>query len=378
MKVLQIGNYYPPHIGGIENHLQSLCGELRKKTEVEVIVANDRRTTVNEVVDGVRVSRVGRTLTVRRASICPSMISRIRSSKAEIVHLHCPNPTAILAYLGSGHPGRLIVTYHSDIVRQKFLGTLFEPILHAFLRRSAAIIVTSPNYLRTSPVLADHISRCRVIPYGISFTNFRNPDPAAVLHLREKYGSRLVLSVGRLVYYKGFEYVIRAMTRVDGKLLIAGDGALRDSLQRLSSLLHLNQKVIFLGEIENEKLAPYYHAASVFVLPSVARSEAFGIVQLEAMACGKPIVNTSLDSGVPFVSLDNVTGLTVAPRDSGALAEAINTLLERDELRARFGEAARRRVESEFSLESMVRRTLELYKDALADVQGVRDQISAR
>ncbi len=377
MRVLQIGRYYPPYMGGMENHLQSLCNELRKKMEVEVIVANDRMTTVNEVVDGVRVSRVGTMLTVRSASICPSMLSRIRSSKAEIVHLHCPNPTAILAYLGSGHQGRLIVTYHSDIVRQKILGTLFEPILHAFLRRSAAIIVTSQKYLQTSPVLSRYFSRCRVIPYGISPTSLRSPDPAAVLRLREQYGSRFALSVGRLVYYKGFEYLVRAMARVNGKLLIAGDGPLRNSLQRLTTSLHLDQKVIFLGGIQNENLGRYYDAARCLVLPSVPRSEGVGILQLEGMTCGKPVVNTSLDSGVPFVSLDGVTGLTVAPRDSRALADAINTLLDQDELRARFGEAGRLRVKSEFSLESMTHRTLDLYQDVFADAQRGRDRISA-
>jgi rhamnosyl/mannosyltransferase len=155
------------------------------------------------------------------------------------------------------------------------------------------------------------------------------------------------------------------MTKVKGRLLIVGDGPLRNRLESLAVSLGVSDNVIFLGEIQNELLVPYYHATKVFVLPSVARSEAFGIVQLEAMACGKPVVNTSLDSGVPFVSLDGITGFTVPPADSNALSNAINMLLEDSALNAQFGQAALRRVEREFNLELMVSRLICLYHDVL-------------
>ncbi len=290
----------------------------------------------------------------------------IRRSDADIVHIHLPNPTAVLAYLASGHRGRLVVTYHSDTVRQKVLGPLFAPFLHTALRRASAIIATSPDYRRTSPVLARYLDRCHVIPYGIAVEQFERSDPAEVSKVRERYGERLILSVGRLVYYKGFEYLIRAMQQVRGRLIIIGDGPLRQPLQQLVADLGLGDKVVLAGEIQNADVTPYYHAADLFALASIARSEAFGIVQIEAMAAGIPVVNTSLDSGVPFVSLHNQTGLTVPPENPDALAAAINRLLDDRNLRQSLGDAARLRARQEFSLATMTSRTLALYETVAA------------
>jgi len=365
MKVLQVGKFYPPYMGGIETHLQALCGELRRVMDVHVLAAHGEFTTKDEIFEGVPVTRVGTMFTLASAPFCPAMVSRISASDADLVHIHLPNPTAILAYLASGHRGRLVVSYHSDIVRQKVLGRLFDPILQAALSRSSAIIVASVDYLQTSPTLSSFRTRCHIIPYGIRVEDFKRSDPIAVRHLRQQHGDRLILSVGRLVYYKGFEYLIRAMTKVHGRLLIVGDGPLRNRLQALAISLGIPDRVTFLGEIPNQLLSACYHATRLFVLPSVARSEAFGIVQLEAMACGKPVVNTSLDSGVPFVSLDGITGFTVPPADPDALARAINILLEDPALNSQFGEAARRRVEREFTLELMVGRVIHLYQVVL-------------
>jgi glycosyltransferase involved in cell wall biosynthesis len=173
----------------------------------------------------------------------------------------------------------------------------------------------------------------------------------------------LVVSVGRLVYYKGLEYLIRAMADVRGKLVIVGDGPLRGKLERLTAQLGLAEKVIFAGVIDNADLLSYYHAAALFVLASVARSEAFGLVQIEAMAAGLPVVNTSLDSGVPFVSVHEETGLTVPPAEPQALASAINRLLDDSNLRQRFSRAAVLRARREFGLDTMLERTLYLYRD---------------
>jgi rhamnosyl/mannosyltransferase len=369
MKVLHVGKFYPPHMGGIETHLRSLCSELRKSIDLDVIVANDGNTAVEECLDGVAVSRLATRLTVASTPLCRGMVRKIGRSDADIVHIHLPNPMAVLAYLASGHRGRLLVTYHSDTVRQKVLGTLFEPFLHQLLRRSSAIIATSPDYRRTSAILARHLDRCHVVPYGIAVEEFEHCDQTVATKLRQQYGDRLVISVGRLVYYKGFEYLIRAMRRVQGKLLLVGDGPLRGKLEQLARQLNIADRVIFLGEIQNEQVVPYYHAAAVFALASVARSEAFGIVQIEAMAAGLPVVNTALDSGVPFVSIHGQTGLTVPPADPHALAEAINHLLDHGEVRRSLGDAARQRAREEFSLSVMTSRTLALYAGAMHAAQ---------
>ena len=371
LKVLHIGKFYPPHMGGMETHLQALCGELRKCADLQVIVSNDGRREIRETVDGVSVLRVPTSLTLFSTSICPRMIGGIRACAADIIHLHLPNPAAVMAYLASGHRGRLVCTYHSDTVRQKLLGPLFGPILHAALRRSSAIIATSPNYLATSPVLQAHRDRCHVIPLGIDLAPFETVDGPTVERLRARYGGRLVIAVGRLVYYKGFEHLIRAMVHVRGRLLIIGDGPLAPDLRALASRLGLGERVMFTGKVP-ESIVPYYHAADVFALPSVARTEAFGIVQIEAMASGLPVVNTALDSGVPFVSLDGETGLTVPPGDSAALAAALNRLLDDAALRKRFGLAGARRARQEFSLQIMLDRTKNLYEAVLCQAGGNR------
>ena len=366
LRVLQVGKFYPPHIGGMETHLQALCEGLRNHTDLRVIVSSEGRRSVEEIVDSVPVARLSTWLTAFSTSISPSMVSRIRHSHADIVHIHLPNPSAVLAYLASGYRGCLIVTYHSDIVKQHVSARMFKPVLYAFLRRSAAIVATSPNYLATSPLLQAFHDRCHLIPYGIDASEFEQYDQDIVRCIRARFGERLVISVGRLVYYKGLEYLIHAMADVRGKLVIIGDGPLRGKLERLSAKLGVTDKVHFAGVINNAEVLAYYHAAALFVLASVARSEAFGIVQLEAMAASLPVINTNLDSGVPFVSMHEETGLTVPPADPRALAAAINRLLDDPKLRLTLGNAGAFRTRHEFSLETMLQRTLHLYRNVTA------------
>jgi rhamnosyl/mannosyltransferase len=181
--------------------------------------------------------------------------------------------------------------------------------------------------------------------------------------IRELFGPRIVLGVGRMVYYKGFEHLVRAMINVNGHLLIIGKGPLREYLAQLAVDLGISERVTLLSEVDD--IRPYYHAADVFALSSVMRSEAFGIVQLEAMACGKPVVNTQLDSGVPFVSPHGVSGLTVPPADSVALGEAIEQLLNQVDRKHELGKGGRTRVQNKFTVERMVQNTFDLYQEVM-------------
>jgi glycosyltransferase involved in cell wall biosynthesis len=362
LKVVHVGKFYPPHPGGMETHLELLCRMIRHEVDVEVVVSADGPRTVRETVDGVPVTRIGTRLTLAAASFNPGMAAAIRRADADVVHLHHPNPTAVLSYFAARPRGRLIVTYHSDIVRQKVLGPLVSPLIHALLRRAHAVVASSPQYAESSPVLRRHADRVRVIPFGISAAEFQQVDAAEVERIRARHGPRIAFGAGRLVYYKGFEHLVRAVERIDAHLLIAGDGPLREPLRALVAGLGVGGRVTLLGAVPD--LRPYYHAADVFALPAVARSEAFGIVQMEAMACGLPVVNTSLDTGVPFVSPHGETGLTVPPADVDALAGALAALLDDPALRRRMGQAGRRRIETELSAERMAARTLALYREA--------------
>lgn len=366
MKVLHIGKFYPPYRGGMEAHLETLCQQMRGRVDAEVLASNTTAKTESDLLDGVRVTRVGRVATVASTPLCPGFVSHIRRSRADLVHLHWPNPVAALAVIASGYRGPLVITYHSDVVRQKVLGKVCAPILEALVRRSHAIIATSPNYIASSPVLRKHASLCRVIPLGVADICFATPSLESVARIREQHGEKLVLSVGRLVYYKGFEYLIRAMSSVNARLLIAGQGPLERSLRKLRDDLGLQDRVAFIGNPSDQQLRAYYHAADVFALASVARSEAFGIVQVEAMAAGTPVVNTNIPSGVPFVSKQGETGLTVEPKNADMLAGAITTLLENEALRRQYGAAARARAEALFRVNVMLDKTIETYEQVLA------------
>jgi rhamnosyl/mannosyltransferase len=365
LHVLHVGKFYPPVRGGMETHLQAVCVGLLDHVDVRVLVANTRPATSVDHLDDLTVTRCASLGTLAGTSLCPTMAHQIRRSSAEIVHLHHPNPTAALAYLASGHPGPLVVSYHSDIIRQRRLAAMIAPLINGMLDRASAIVCSSPHFIKSSPVLGPYASRCRVVPYSVSLEHFERVDQVAVARIRKRYGTRLVLGVGRLVGYKGFEYLVAAMRRLDGTLLLIGDGPERERLAHLASEYGISQRVHMLSGIND--LAPFYHAADVFVLPSVGRNEAFGLVQLEAMASGTSVVNTAVDSGVPYVSRHGVTGFTVPPAEPDALAGAIATLLRNPDLRARYGAAGRRRVAETFSVRAMVEGTADLYAQVMPE-----------
>jgi rhamnosyl/mannosyltransferase len=270
---------------------------------------------------------------------------------------------AAQAYLMSGHEGKLVISHHADTLGRRNLRRLVDPFVRRVMKRAAAIIVGSRRYLNTSEELADFRAKCRFIPYGIGVDVFRAEATAEVHAIHAKYGRRLILAVGRLVPYKGFDFLLRAMQCVDATLLLIGNGPQRDQLEASIGRLGITRKTHLLGHVEN--LVPYYKASQLLVLPSVSRAESFGIVQIEAMAAGIPVVNTDIDSGVPEVSINGVTGITVRPKDPGALADAIRMLLDNPGVRAKYGQAASVRANQEFSARRMAESTFDLYQSVL-------------
>ena len=364
-KVLHLGKFYPPHRGGMESNLKTVCDELLSEIDLEVIVSNTIGKTVREIVDGVQVTRIARLAQLHGTSVNPAMIAAIRNCRADLIHLHWPNPMAALAYLLSGHRSPLVLSYHSDVIRQRLLSEVFRPLIAAILERSRAILVSSTAYLETSVVLSKYRSRCHVVIFGIPDSYFLLPDPVTVQKIESEYGHPLVLTVGRLVDYKGFGDLIQAMVSTQARLLIAGTGPLQAKLSRLVHSLQLERRVIFLGELSDEDLRAYYHASDIFVLASTNRRESFGLVQVEAMAASKPVINTQLDSGVSSVSLDEVTGLTVPPSDPLALSVAINRLLGDARARQTMGKSARHRAETVFRSAHMRDQLLTIYRRVL-------------
>ncbi|MBW1679494.1 MAG: glycosyltransferase [Deltaproteobacteria bacterium] len=367
IKTLQLGKFYHPVVGGMEDHLYHLCNELKGRCEIQVVVANTRTKTEVSRVNSIKIIRVANLVEVFSNSICPTMPFWLRKFHSDIIHIHLPNPTGHFSYLLSRPRGKLIVMWHSDIIRQKFFLKIYKPFLLSLLKRAEKIIASSPNYIEHSPFLSKFKDKCIVIPLGIDLKRFAFTEEVKgkVSQLRKRFGERIILFVGRLNYYKGTEYLIKAMEDVEANLLIIGTGGLERGLKELAQNSPKKDRICFLGEVSQEDKVSYYHACDVFVLPSVERSEAFGIVQLEAMACGKPVVSTDLNTGVPWVNQHGVTGVVVPPRDQKALAEAINTLLANPELRKRYGKKGGERVEENFSKEMVAARVINLYYEIL-------------
>ena len=346
----------------METHVRDLAVRQARMASVHVVVAN--RTFHNEqsTIEGVDVTRVGRLATIASMPVCPGLPLAIRRVPADLIHLHTPNPGAAFALLGNRHAGRLIVTHHSDILGRKVLRRCSDPFMRRVMERAAAIIVTSERYLRTSAELAPFRHKCHVIPLGIELPPYE-PDRGVAPRLPTDPESPMVLAVGRLVPYKGFDILIRAMKHVNAVLSLIGTGNEEERLRRLIESEGLAHKVKMLGWVSD--LRPWFHAASIFVLPSVTRAEAFGLAQVEAMALGLPIINTNIDSGVPEVSVNGETGLTIEPNDAEAMAGAINQLLGNNELRRRMGDAARARARNHYNADRMAQMTWELYQRVL-------------
>lgn len=367
MKVLQVNKLYYPHTGGIENVVHDLAIGLKGKCDIEVFVANEKFRTERGILEGIDVTRVASLGRLQSTPLVPAFPIWLRKKCADIFHFHSPFPTGELAYLLARPQGKLVLTYHSDIIRQKYLLKVYGPFLRAFLKRCDVICTASPQIIESSPFLADVAEKCRVVPYGIDVGRFVKTESLKdkTKELQMRYGNDFVLFVGRLIYYKGIEYLVRAMTDVKANLVIVGTGPLENDMRSLARELGIPQRVHFAGKVSDNDLPAFYHACGLLCLPSIERSEAFGIVQLEAHACGKPTVCTSLPTGVQFANLDRVTGLVVPPRDVLALGAAISRILSDDALRLKYGIHARERVMREFTRERMAADYLRIYQEVL-------------
>ncbi len=368
-RVMHLATYAVPHVGGVEMHMHELCKALSEQLDVrEVGGGGPRFRSTQYLIDGFPVTQLATPLTLRSAPICPEIPLTIRASKADLVHLHMPNPFGAAAYLASGHNGPLIshmaLRRSATAPHEKAVQAAVQTHPEPGLGGCRDFAQHCPNLQRCCRLFS---GRVRVIPYGIDYEPYNRRRESEVAAIRQRYGSKIVLGVGRLIYYKGFQYLLSAMSEVDAKLLIVGEGPLREELERQVQAEGTNDRVEFhRRENTRSSLSHSTRRVTCSLLSSV-RGEAFGIVQLEAMAAGKPVVNTMLDSGVPFVSRDHESGYTVAPHDSKGLAEAINRLLEDEPLRLRYGREGKLRMQREFSVREMTQATLKLYGEALSD-----------
>ena len=374
MKVLHLGKFET--LGGIERHVKTLARGLVATGEVEIVnlVSSDSPRGYEHAEYGYPTIAVPRHGVVASVAISPSLplVARRlhREHRFDIVHLHFPDPLGHLTTLTLPRSVRRVISWHSDIIRQRKALALYGPFLRHFVRDVDGLIGATPQHLTVSaqmpPARPGQVRR--VVPYGFDPGQMTWSERARAKKaelLARSAGRPVVFAVGRHVYYKGLDVLLRAMAGIDALLIIGGTGPLTADLKRQAEASGLRDRVLFAGYIPDEDLIAYYDVCDVFTMPSTGRSEAFGLVQLEAMHFGKPVVSTRLGTGVEFVNVDGETGLLVPPGDAAALRSAIQHLLADPGLRRRLGDAGRVRVASTFSVTQMVQGTLDTYRSVL-------------
>lgn len=374
MKVLHLGKF--DTLGGIERHVKTLARGLVATGEVEIVnlVSSDSPRGHVHADYGYPTVAVPCHGQLASVALSPSLPLRARQLHRErrfdIVHLHFPDPLGHLTTLGLPRPVKRVISWHSDIVRQRRALVLYGPFLRRFVRDADALIGATPQHLQTSEQIppAPRGQMREVVPYGFDAGQFEWNERARARRVQLTAlaaGRPLIFTVGRHVYYKGFDVLLEAMQQIPALLIIGGTGPLTAQLKSKAAALGVVDRVHFAGYIPDEELIAYYDACDVFTMPSTDRSEAFGLVQLEAMHLGKPVVSTRLGTGVEFVNVDGETGLLVPPRDVAALRAALRRLLDDPALRDRLGAVARARLATIFSVEQMVRKTLAVYRAVL-------------
>jgi len=369
MRVVHAYKDIYPVKGGIENYVLDLCTRMRDAHGIDawILVTSQGRRTEYTTIEGVPTVKAARLAAAASTPLSPLLAPLLRDLRPDIVHLHEPYPVGDLAYLAAAPGAPLVMTYHSDVVRQKNLMRVYGPILRRVLARADVILATSPQYRASSPWLQPHLARCRVVPSGIYQRPFREPDAATLARargLRAAYGPNLLHSHGVFRYYKGLRYLVDALALLpEARLLLTGGGPEEASLRAQVTSLGLDDRVHFAGRVSDEDLPAYYRAADLYVLPAVARSEAFGLSMIEAQASGVPCLSTEIGTGTSYVNIDGVTGRVAPPMDPPALAEAARHLLGDAPLRRRLGAQAQRRAADIFEIDDIAADIAAIYRE---------------
>lgn len=373
MRILQLGKFYPIQ-GGVEKVMFDLLDGMSKQgITCDMLCANAYVGQSLRIIQHNDNSQIISTSTLCKkfaTMISPQMVVELRKicSNYDIVHVHHPDPMAALALFFSGYKGKVVLHWHSDILKQKKLLMFFMPLQKWLLNRADIIVGTTPVYVSQSPHLKTVLQKCTYLPIGIDKVS---PDPVKVNEIRRKYGNKkIVFSLGRLVEYKGYKYLVEAAKFLSSSyvVLIGGSGPLKNELHKQILENGLQEKIHLLGRISDAELPSYYGACDMYCLPSIMKTEAFAIVQVEAMSCGKPVVATKIpESGVSWVNADGESGLNVPIKDSKALANAIERILDDRNLYHQLAKGAKERFNHLFLKEKMVDECIGKYESLLGE-----------
>src|SRR5690606_11045798 len=369
MKVLHFyKTYYPDGYGGIQQVIYQLAegtAEHGIHSDVLFLSQSEERSYVTSGQHRVHSSRLN--FEVASTGFSWEVISRFRklASEADIIHYHFPWPFMDVVHFLAGIKKPIVVSYHSDIVKQKYLLQLYKPLMHLFLRQANVIVAASPAYIQHSPVLKHYKNKTRVITYGLDESTYPKPEASALEKWRSQLPEKFFLFVGALRYYKGLHFLLLAATQTGLPVVIVGSGGVEAELHEQAGQLGLNN-VIFTGALADTDKVALLQLCTAFVFPSYLPSEAFGISLLEAAMYGKPMISCEIGTGTTFINIHEETGLAVGPADPTALAQAMVRLWSAPEQCKQMGNKARVRFEQQFTSAVMAKSYAGLYKSLLA------------
>jgi glycosyltransferase involved in cell wall biosynthesis len=369
MRVLHFyKTYYPDSVGGIEQVIRQLCvgtGKLGVRNEVLTLTRSRDLSSID--FEGHMVHRMRQDAEIASTGMSFAAFERLarHARDCDVVHYHFPWPFMDLAHFVARVGKPCVLTYHSDIVRQKRLLRLYQPLGNRFLHSVDRIVATSPNYLATSTVLARHRERTEVITYGLDQQLYPEPEPARLARWRTRIGPRFFLFVGVLRYYKGLHILLDAVAGTGYPLVIVGAGPVERALKAHARRLGLRQ-VFFVGALGDADKVALLTLCYALAFPSHLRSEAFGISLLEGAMYGKPMISSEIGTGTSYINIDGDTGLVVPPSDPKAFGQAMRTLWDDPALAQAMGVRARARYLELFTARQMASRYLALYRELVA------------
>ncbi len=375
MRVLHFyKTYFPDSVGGVEQVIRQMCvgtGRLGITNQV-LSLSRDRRLEPFDY-EGHTVHRVPLNFEVASNAVSVQAIGKLArmAAEADVVHYHFPWPFMDLAHFIARIDKPTVVTYHSDIVRQKALLKLYQPLKHRFLESVDTIVATSPNYLASSAVLDRYRDKTRVITFGLDKSSYPEPDQARLDHWRARVGPKFFLFVGVLRYYKGLHILLDAVAGTDYPVVIVGAGPIEAELKAHAERLGL-KRVQFVGAVDDLDKAALLKLCYAVAFPSHLRSEAFGISLLEGAMYGKPMISSEIGTGTTYINVHGETGLVVPPSDHEALRAAMTRLWHDPQMAQEMGQRAEARYWQLFTSAQMADNYARLYQELVARRAEVR------
>ncbi|ADE15678.1 glycosyl transferase group 1 [Nitrosococcus halophilus Nc 4] len=370
MRVLHFyKTYFPDTVGGVEQVIYQIArGVSAYSVETEILTLTKIKSEGSLFVDNHLVHRAQLDFQVASTSFSVSALLKFAqlAKQVDLIHYHFPWPFMDVVHFLSLVKKPAVVTYHSDIIRQKFLFNFYRPLMHCFLAHVDRIVATSPNYFATSRVLDRYQTKTQVIPIGLDKTSYPEVRPALLRHWQTRVGDRFFLFVGMIRYYKGLHILLDAVQDTDFPVVILGSGPVEKELRRHAKRLHL-KNIYFLGALSDEDKVALIKLSLAIVFPSHLRSEAFGISLLEGAMFGKPMISSEIGTGTSYINIHNQTGLVVPPSNPRAFREAMEFLWHHPEVAVRMGKNAEARYWRLFTSKQMATNYVNLYERLLSE-----------